>query len=68
MTIAADILPYLVAIGQLATAVILAAGLVSMGSGGFINEKYSNLLMRWRVAIQGVTIGLAAPAVVFMSP
>ncbi|MDA0305243.1 MAG: HIG1 domain-containing protein [Proteobacteria bacterium] len=60
MTLAATILPYLVAIALLATALVLAAGLVSMASHTLVNERISNLLMRWRVVVQGVAVGLVA--------
>lgn len=62
MTYAANILPYLVVIALFATAAILATGLVSMASENAIDDKYSNLLMRWRVVVQGITVGLAAVA------
>ena len=54
----------IVGIALVATALILVAGLVSMGfENKFFNEKVSNQLMRWRVAVQGtavVLMGLAA--------
>ena len=49
-------------IAMLAVAIVLMAGLVSMGFDNLIGEKYSNLLMRWRVILQGVAVGLMALA------
>lgn len=40
----------------LATATVMAAGLVSMGRGGAFNTRYGNLLMRLRLLFQGLSI------------
>jgi hypothetical protein len=60
MDIIIAVLPYLVAIAVGATAMILIAGIVAMASEGEFHEKYSNLLMRARVAVQGAAVALLA--------
>ncbi|MGE3713698.1 MAG: twin transmembrane helix small protein [Alphaproteobacteria bacterium] len=44
----------------MATVGVLLAGVVLMSVGGKVNQKYSNRLMRWRVMLQGLAIGLLA--------
>ncbi len=56
------IVQLLIGMAMLAVAVVLMAGLVSMGFDNLISEKHSNLLMRWRVILQGVAVGLMAVA------
>lgn len=56
------IVQLLIGMAMLAVAVVLMAGLVSMGFDKLISEKHSNLLMRWRVILQGVAVGLMALA------
>lgn len=56
------IVQLLIGMAMLAVAVVLMAGLVSMGFDNLISEKHSNLLMRWRVILQGVAVGLMALA------
>lgn len=41
----------------------LAAGLIGMIKGGEFNKKYGNKLMRARVTLQGVALGLFVLAV-----
>ncbi|MDP6573611.1 MAG: twin transmembrane helix small protein [Rhodospirillales bacterium] len=53
-------LPYLVGIFAATTALVLFTGLYAMSAEGTFNEKYSNVLMRWRVGLQGVTLALLA--------
>jgi hypothetical protein len=53
------LLTVLVAIGMLATLGTLFAGMLGMAKGGASGER-SNLLMRWRVVIQGITLLLFA--------
>ena len=53
-------LPYLVVIAMASTAVVLFAGLWTMGSDDEAGARYSNLLMRWRVGMQGLAVGLMA--------
>ena len=57
----------LVGIALLATAGVLAAGLVTMGLEGRVDEKYANMFMRWRVGIQGMAIALMAVAAVLLN-
>ena len=58
MSIIIAILPYLVAIAVGATVMILIAGVVAMASEGEFHDKYSNLLMRARVIVQGAAVAL----------
>ena len=53
-------LPYLIGIFAATTALVLFIGLYAMSAEGAFHEKYSNLLMRWRVGLQGVTLALLA--------
>lgn len=53
-------LPYLVGIAAMATAIVLFAGLTTMGAEAAENARYSNLMMRWRVGLQGLTLALIA--------
>lgn len=53
------ILTILVAIGMLATLGTLFAGMLGLARGDESGER-SNLLMRWRVVIQGITLLLFA--------
>ena len=62
MTFIGIIVPLLVGLAMLGVGVVLVAGLVSMGFDNLISEKYSNLLMSWRVILQGVAVGLMALA------
>ena len=62
MTFIGIIVPLLVGLAMLGVGVVLVAGLVSMGFDNLISEKHSNLLMRWRVILQGVAVGLMALA------
>ena len=52
------VLPILIGISLVCVLGVLGAGLVSMLRGGAFNRKYSNTLMRARVATQGVTVAL----------
>ena len=60
MTGVLNMLPYLVGIAAFATAIVLFAGLTTMGAEATENVKYSNLMMRWRVGLQGLTLALMA--------
>lgn len=62
MTFVGIIVQLLIGIAMLAVAIVLMAGLVSMGFDNLISEKHSNLLMRWRVILQGGAVGLMALA------
>lgn len=37
---------------------VLLAGIYSMGRGGEFNRKYGNVLMRWRIVLQLVAVGI----------
>lgn len=37
---------------------VLFMGIYSMGRGGEFNRKYGNLLMRWRILLQLVAVGV----------
>lgn len=51
---------FLIPIGLVATAIILAVGIYSLARGGAFAKENSNKLMRLRVAAQAVTIALIA--------
>ena len=53
----------LLVLAMLAVLASLFAGLISMAKGGAFNAKYGNLLMRWRVALQGLAVLLFIAAV-----
>jgi hypothetical protein len=53
-----DPLFILAAIAALAVVVILALGISSFGKGGEFSRKYSNRLMRYRLAAQFVAVVL----------
>ncbi|MCH8110911.1 MAG: twin transmembrane helix small protein [Proteobacteria bacterium] len=52
------VLPILIGISLVCVLGVLGAGLVSMLRGGAFNRKYSNTLMRARVATQGAAVAL----------
>lgn len=54
----AQVFPYLIMAALLATVAVLAVGVVSMLRGGAFNARYSNKLMRMRVAAQATVIAL----------
>ena len=56
----ATMLPYFVVIAMASPAVVLFAGLWAMGFDDETGAGYSNLLMRWRVGMQGLTVALMA--------
>ena len=47
---------YLILIALLLTTSILISGLIVMFKGGGLNKKYGNMLMRWRIFAQGITV------------
>ncbi len=53
-------LPYFVVIAMASTTVVLFTGLWTMGSDDEASTGYSNLPMRWRVGMQGLTVALMA--------
>jgi hypothetical protein len=67
MKIIVTILPYLIGFFAIATLTILVGGLLSMAGNRVSRDKYSNVLMRWRVSLQGVTLALLALHIVLTS-
>ena len=57
----------IVGVALLVTALILVAGLVSMGFENTFNEKFSNLLMRYRVIAQGSAVALMGLAAILLN-
>ena len=53
----------LVAVALLAVLAVLLTGVVGMARGGSFNSKYGNILMRWRVVLQGAAVVLILIAV-----
>ncbi len=60
MSETATMLPYFVVIAMASTAAVLFTGLWTMGSDDETGAGYSNLLMRWRVGMLGLTVALMA--------
>jgi hypothetical protein len=54
----AAVFPYLILAAILATVAVLAVGVLAMLRGGPFNAKYSNKLMRMRVAFQATAVAL----------
>jgi hypothetical protein len=50
------IVPIVAVIALLAVLAVLMTGVVGMAKGGDFNRKYGNVLMRWRVGLQGAAI------------
>ena len=64
----ATIANIIIGIALVATALILVAGLVSMGfENKFFNEEVSNRLMRWRVVVQGTAVALMGLAAILLN-
>ena len=53
----------LVVIALLMVLAVLLTGVVGMAKGGDFNRKYGNVLMRWRVALQGLAVVLILLAI-----
>jgi hypothetical protein len=53
---AVTILTWLVYAGLAAVAGVLVLGVVAMLRGGDLNRRYGNILMRWRVGLQGAVV------------
>jgi|Marorgknorr_s2lv_3_1036020.scaffolds.fasta_scaffold49919_2 hypothetical protein len=47
-----------VIVALIATFAVLLAGIIAMMRGGEFNEKYGNKLMRARIAMQALAVGL----------
>lgn len=56
-------LKILILIALLLTILSMVAGLGVMGEGGYLNRQFANLLMRWRIWLQGITVILLLLAV-----
>ena len=71
MTFLAAVIPYavgfLVGTALLLTALVLGAGLVTMTLDDEFKAKYSTLLMRWRVIVQGIAIGFLVVATLLLN-
>jgi len=67
MIIFVSVLPYLIGFFALATLTVLVIGLLGMARNGGSHEERSNILMRWRVSLQGITLALLALHVVLTS-
>ena len=52
------VLPIAIGVTFLAVVAVLLAGVFGMAKGGEFNRKYGNKLMRARVLLQGIAIGL----------
>jgi ABC-type spermidine/putrescine transport system permease subunit II len=46
------------AVAMLSVVGVLFMGIYAMGRGGEFNRKYGNLLMRWRIIMQLVAVGI----------
>jgi hypothetical protein len=55
-------LTVLIVLGLGATLAVLGVGMVAMLRGGAFNAKWGNKLMRWRLVLQALTIGLIVVA------
>ena len=53
-----DFLYIIVVVAILAVLIVLMIGLGGFTTGGSFNRKYANKLMRWRIILQAVAIGL----------
>jgi hypothetical protein len=51
-----SVLLVFIGVALTATLGVLAAGFISVASGGAFNRKYGNILMRARIGTQGVTV------------
>jgi biopolymer transport protein ExbB/TolQ len=62
-----SVLPVLIGVALAATVAVLFAGIVGMGRDSAFNRRYGNHLMRWRVALQGLTVALFALYLVLLA-
>ncbi len=53
-----SLLNVLLAIAMVAVLGVLFVGIYAMGRGGEFNRKYGNLLMRWRIILQLLAVGI----------
>ena len=54
----ATFITVLLVIALASVLVVLVLGISAMGRGGGFNRKYGNILMRWRIVLQLVAVGL----------
>ncbi|MBT3331697.1 MAG: twin transmembrane helix small protein [Rhodospirillaceae bacterium] len=54
----ATFITVLLVIALASVLVVLVLGISAMGRGGEFNRKYGNILMRWRIVLQLVAVGL----------
>lgn len=54
------VLPYLLYLAMFATLAVLFVGVISMARGGSFDAKHSNKLMRMRVGLQALALGIFA--------
>ena len=52
------ILPILLAVSLAAVMLVLIVGVIAMARGGEFNRKYGQKMMRWRVGLQALAVGL----------
>lgn len=50
------LVPIVAVIALLAVLAVLMTGVFGMAKGGDFNRKYGNVLMRWRVGLQGAAV------------
>ena len=60
MNFIVTILPYSIGFFAIATLTVLVGGLLAMAGNRVAQDKYSNVLMRWRVSLPGITLALLA--------
>ena len=53
-----NILPYMIVVAMIATAIVLFEGMSTMASHNPDREHIGNVMMRWRVGLQGLTLAL----------
>jgi len=59
------LLNVMLGIALAATLAVLLSGVYSMARGGEFNRKYGNVLMRWRVGLQGCALLLLVLVMLF---
>ncbi len=59
------LLNVLLGVALAATLIVLLSGMYSMARGDEFNRKYGNVLMRWRVALQGCALLLLVLVMLF---
>ncbi|MGR9106390.1 MAG: HIG1 domain-containing protein [Gammaproteobacteria bacterium] len=59
-----SLLKILIFIALVLTVLSMVAGVGVMGEGGPLDRKFSNLLMKWRVWLQGLTVALLLLAII----